>query len=94
MKINLKQNLFNLEGKKLKEDELEVTVGSVLASMLGNSTESTDPLRDYVLAKKLMEAKGELEIDASEVSHLKETITKAPNYLVLVKGQLLEKFVN
>ena len=93
MQLNTSEVLVGLDGKALQDGESELTVGKALANVLVNSGESIDPLKSYVLARKFIDAQGELELDASDVSFLKSAIEKFNGYIVLVKGQLLEKFV-
>ncbi len=93
MKINTNDILVNLQGEALKDGNKELTLGLAIANVLVSGAKSTEPLRAYVLSKKLFDTKGELDLDSADVSFLKKTIEDFEGYITLVKGQILEKFV-
>ena len=92
MQINLSEVMLGLDGKALKLEDKDLTVGLALSECLVGGT-SPDPLRAYVLAKKLVGAEGEAELDQTESDFLKEAVNANNNYFAIVKGQLLSKFV-
>lgn len=93
MTINLNDQILELDGKPAMNGDKPLTVGLALANVLVLQGQSSDPLRAYLLAKKLTDNTETLELDDSDKSFLKDAVEKSDRYLVLVKGQLLSKFV-
>lgn len=89
--MNLKETLLDLDGKPIKNGEEDLTVGRALAEILVRA-KSTDPLRSYLLGRKLVESET-LEPDKAEKEFIQNTIRSFEGYSVLIKGQLLEKFI-
>lgn len=90
-KLNLSAVITQLDGEPLKNKENDLTVGDALASILVLDPKSKDPLRSYLLAKKLTENEGEIELNKTEVAFLKEVVEASMAFITLVKGQLLDK---
>lgn len=93
MKILVSEVLTNLDGSPIVLNDRPLSLGRALGVMLVAAGKSSDPLRSYLLAKKLqLEAEGsEVELDASEVAFIKEAIPQSTQYTTLVVGQVLEK---
>lgn len=92
VKLDLTTEITNLDGSPL-DREKPLTFGEALGQILVLQQDSKDPLRSYLLAKKITENKGEIELDKAELSMLKESVEASKNYITLVKGQLLEKLL-
>lgn len=85
--IILNQELKLLTGESIKESDKSLTLGSALANIM--STSSQDPLRSYSLAKTFYE-KPEIELNASDLQFVQQTVESSKLYLALIKGQILE----
>lgn len=84
MKINLKEQLKDLEDK-----DLGLTVSKALSTVI--LAEKTDPLRAYVLAAKIYKDE-EIELNKSDFDFIKDAINKHGKEIytsALVTGQLL-----
>ena len=92
MKINFNVGLKNLEGKTLKLDEKDLTLKDVSTNaLLGNYDEKIDgneKVKRFMLATKIYEANGELELDVDDIKLTKDLIAKG--YSVLVTARALE----
>jgi len=84
--------LKDLNGNPLKVDDQELSVGRACAIIL-SSGKSYDPLRSYILATKLAEAKEPIIVNASEFGFIKEAIQSNENFTPIIKGQLLSLLV-
>jgi len=88
--LDTKAVVLNLDGKPTKLEDRELTVGRAIAIALVSGTKSPDPLRAYLLGKKLMEEK-HVTLDASEKKFIKDELEKFTGFTNLVIGQILEK---
>ncbi len=87
MRINI-QNTINND---LGEPTPGVTIGKVMAQVLGN-TKSSDPLRSHVLGMKFLDKSAEyVELDASEEKFVRGVL-ESSDFKPFVVGQLLLKF--
>ncbi|MCK4816036.1 hypothetical protein KA005_09700 [bacterium] len=91
MKINFNVALKNLEGKVLKLDGKDVTLKDVSAnSLLGNyqdeKIDGNEKLRRFMLATKIYEANGELELDVDDIKLTKDLIAKGYSVLVTARA--------
>lgn len=89
--IALSDKLVDLDGGALKYDEKDLTVGRALALIVISEDRPVDPLRSYLLAKKLTDKKDEIELDVVEKKYLLDRVEKSVAFRALVLGQLLEK---
>lgn len=88
MKINTQLVLKNFKDLPLKDEEgNEMTLGKALANII-ISTKEGGKMKLFVLAKNLFEAKGNLEVDDSDLSLIKNSVKSTEIYTVLVTGQL------
>lgn len=92
-KIDLNFTLKNLDGKDLEpaNDNNLVNAGKIIANNLV-STPKGDPLKHYDWAIKLNIGKA-LELDRADADYLKDFIKTHPGISILVKAQVLERFV-
>jgi len=93
MKINFNVGLKNLEGRALKDKEKDLTLKDVSANaVLGNypdeKIDGEEKLKRFMLATKIYESSGELELDIDEIKMTKDLIAKG--YSILVTGRALE----
>ena len=90
---NLSKVLVMLDGKPIKQDKVELTVGFVLANMAAGGFEKVKPLeavRLHQLAMRIYESKSELDVNAESVSLLKRVMEEnRGGYTVLILGQVL-----
>lgn len=91
MKLNLQDSIVTLENIPAKNDKGELlSIGKVIAvTLVGGKT--ADPLRSYLLAKKVTETEKEIELDPSEIEFIKNTLKEFGGWTDLVVGQVLEK---
>lgn len=95
MKYNLDVVIKNLDGKPVKSDDKDLTVRKVCQMALlnpsgddkANGKRSFDKFR---LAQKLHDSKGEVELEAEDVTLIKELVGKS--YVPLVVGRVYETF--
>lgn len=90
-KLNLEEVLVGLDTKALKDGETDLTIGKAIATILVMEQHSKDPLRSYLLARKITEGTKDLELDKAEADYIKDAVKETPAYITLVKGQILEK---
>lgn len=93
MKIDFNMVLKNLEGKPLKDKEKDVTLKDASANaLLGNypddKIDGEEKLRRFLLATKIYESNGEIELSVDEIKMTKDLIAKG--YSTLVTGRALE----
>ncbi|MCK4818367.1 hypothetical protein KA005_21535 [bacterium] len=91
MKINFNVGLKNLEGKILKADGKDVTLKDVSAdALLGNykdeNIDGKEKLKRFMLATKIYEANGELELDVDDIKLTKDLIAKGYSVLVTARA--------
>lgn len=93
MIIKIDTTIKDFDGKVVKYDEnRDLTIALVLANVMASS--QTDPLRAYLLGKKLAESEKTIDIDKLDYTFLKEGLTSSKMYFALVKGQVLEILQN
>lgn len=91
--MNLKTEILTFENKPYQDtDKKELTLGMVLAMVL-ITTQATDPLRTYLLTKKIA-GQDDVELSADEIVYLKEIIKKSaesqmPAYNAHILGQAI-----
>lgn len=93
MKINFEVGLKNLEGKVLKDKEKDITLKDVSTNaLLGNyqdeKIDGEEKLKRFLLATKIYESNGELELKVDEIKLTKDLIARG--YSTLVTGRALE----
>jgi len=93
LKINFNMGLKNLEGKNLKDKGKDLTLKDVSANaLLGNyqneNIDGEEKLKRFLLAMKIYEAKGELELSVDEIKMTKDLIAKG--YSTIVTGRALQ----
>ena len=91
--INFDVTLKNLEGETLKDKEKDLTLKDVSANaLLGNyqdeKIDGEEKLKRFLLATKIYESNGELELSIDEVKMTKDLIAKG--YSTLVTGRALQ----
>jgi len=88
-KVNLDQNLVDLDGQPIKVDEKPFLVGMVLANCLmqGKPEDVKNAVAAYMLGEKLKKG-GDIELSPEEVTRLHKAII-ASTYNTLIAGQLL-----
>lgn len=96
MKINLNVVLKNLAGKTLKEGEKDVTLKDVsINALLGNykdeNIDGNEKLKRFMLATRISEAKGELELENDDITLIKDMIAKGYSTMVTARAwQILD----
>lgn len=87
--ITIKTNtiLYNFEGKPLKNNDKELTIGIAVSTVLAGKV--TNPALGWVLGKKFATEKS-VELTAEEVVFLKDSLEKNEAWLAIVTGQCLE----
>jgi len=93
MKINFTVGLKNLEGKTLKDKGKDLTLKDVSANaLLGNyqdeKIDGEEKLKRFLLATKIYESKGDLELTVDEIKMTKDLIARG--YSILVTGRALQ----
>ena len=93
LKIDFNVVLKNLEGKPLTDKEKDLTLKDVSANaILGNyqneNIDGEEKLKRFILAMKIYEANGELELTVDEVKMTKDMIARG--YSTLVTGRALQ----
>ena len=93
MKIDFNVALKNLKGETLKDKEKDLTLKDVSANaLLGNyqdeKIDGEEKLKRFLLATKIYETNGELELNIDEIKMTKDLIAKG--YSTLVTGRALE----
>lgn len=91
MKINLNVPLKNLAGKILKDGDKNVTLKDVsINALLGNYKEEridgNEKLKRFMLATRISEAKGELELENDDVTLIKDMIAKGYSTVVTARA--------
>lgn len=93
MKLHVDTVLKDYDGKPIPfEENRSLTLGLCLSNVM--ATAQGDPLRAYLLGKKLAEAHGEIEIEKLDYTFLKDSMTGNKQYFAIVKGQVLEMLMN
>ncbi len=98
MKININQVLTQLNGQPIKDtDESGKAVDATVRNALVNAVllpeqneKGTQKVLKYELAKKIYQAKEDVEVTAEEVVMLKRVVGEA--FAPLIVGQLMELF--
>jgi len=93
MKIKTAQVLTSLDGKALKTEGSELTVGNAIASMLlaprsEREIYHFDKVKSFVLAKKFY-SDDEVDIDDADNKKLTDTIESDSTFGPVVSGQIL-----
>ena len=86
MKIETKITLKSLEGKELKTEAGNLTLGEALSNIL-ISSEVGGKMKLFTLAQKMYNDKS-VEVDASDLSMIKECVKTTKIYNALVAGQV------
>lgn len=87
MKLNLKTELKDLEGKPLTYEDSVFTAGKALSLILSQN-KSVDSIRSYSLAVDCYQ-KEEMELNASDEEFIKEALKNCQTFTPIVTGQLL-----
>lgn len=88
--MNLKTEILTFDGQNYKDGENNLTLGIVLSVVL-ITTNTTDPLRTYLLTQKIA-GKDEVDLSADDIVYLKEQIkknTETPTYNPHILGQAI-----
>ena len=91
MKIKTSTILVGLNNEPIKTDKNEdITLGMAIATIIISQPKSDkyDPLKSYVLSNKFYN-EDEVDIDASDLSFVKDAIKATGVYTPLISGQLL-----
>lgn len=87
MKIDLTKVLVNLKGDNLEnEDKQPLTLGYALANII-ISSEVGGKMKLYAMAQKAFTS-NELDIDAADLTLIKEAVKNTKIYTTLVAGQV------
>lgn len=89
MKLNLNFKLKGLDDKELQNSEV---VSKILANALAVDNDKEDPLKFMEMASTLYN-KGEIELDRSDLTKLKEKIKKHDGFTNLLKAAILEAII-
>lgn len=94
IKIDAKKVLVGLDGKPLKVNDQEMSVGSIVATMINSvaGPNRTDPMRLYSLAQKFY-SQEEVEIEPHDFKIVKQIVEDDKNYFVMVPAQILELLI-
>lgn len=96
MKINLDVPLKNLAGKTLKDGDKNVILKDVsINALLGNykdeRIDGNEKLKRFMLATKISEATGEIELENDDVTLMKDMIAKGYSTIVTARAwQILD----
>lgn len=91
MVIETKKVLVSLDGKPIKFDEKELTLGLALANILLSQKEKHyDPLKMYSLSLRLYQATGNVDVDKADFATIKEVVTQCNTFTTIVTGQILD----
>jgi len=96
MKINFTVILKNLAGKTLKDGKKDVTLKDVsINALLGNykdeNIDGNEKLKRFMLATKISEATGEIELENDDVTLIKDMIAKGYSTVVTARAwQILD----
>jgi len=90
MKINFKVKLKNLAGKTLKDGDKDVTLKDVsINALLGNykneNINGNEKLKRFMLATRISEATGEIELENDDVKLVKDMIAKGYSTLITAR---------
>jgi hypothetical protein len=89
MKLKLTQPIKSFKDEPLKNPEGEIfTLGEALANIFANSRQG-GKMKAYILGKKFYNDK-EIELDAADLSLVKETVKQSSSYNHLIEGQIEE----
>lgn len=89
-KINVGKKITTLDGKPTSFNGQEMTIGKTIGYVLTLAKRSPDPLRSNVLARKLYDATGTIELDKSDISFIKDQVVADETFLIGARGQILE----
>jgi len=96
MKINFNVKLKNLAGKTLKDGEKDVTLKDIsINALLGNykdeNIDGNEKLKRFILATKISEATGEIELENDDITLIKNMIAKGYSTVVTARAwQILD----
>jgi len=95
MKINFNVGLKNLKGETLKDKEKDLTLKDASTNaLLGNYDEKIDgneKLKRFLLATKIYESNGEIELENDDVKLVKDMIAKGYSTVVTARAwQILD----
>lgn len=85
MKINTQINLKGLDGKEMKDGDNTFPIGQAIANILVAS-ETGGKMKMFTLATKFYNDK-QVDVDASDLSLVKEAVKATKIYNALVAGQ-------
>lgn len=85
MKINTQIVLKDLKGKEVEDKGVKFMLGDALSNILISAKEG-GKMKMYTLATKLANDKS-VDVDASDLSMIKEAVRKTEIYNALVAGQ-------
>lgn len=89
MKVNFTQKAMALNGEPLKDRGEEIWLNKTLAgTIMMQEAKDNTTLQKYILATKLFNADGEIDIDESEKSIIKEICEKG-GMMVIIAAQIL-----
>ncbi len=88
MKIDSKKVLKNLAGDDYTVENRPLTLGEVLAEAVATS-ETGGKMKIYSLAEKLYNATEPVDLDAADITFIKEAVEKCKAYNNLILGQAL-----
>lgn len=92
-KINLDVVLKGLDGQDLKmspADVKPITVGKSLASMLqGTQSKVFEPMKAWELAQAFYN-RDSVELDKSDLSKLEGIVSEDQQFIITVRGQIME----
>ena len=96
MKINFNVALKNLAGKTLKNEGKDVTLKDIsINALLGNykdeNIDGNEKLKRFILATKISEATGEIELENDDITLIKNMIAKGYSTVVTARAwQILD----
>lgn len=88
MKMNLTKAVLGLNGEPLIERGMVVMINEVVANTLVTQDAGDNPMFHYELARKLYEAKGEIDISESEKMLIRK-LCENGRLIVLIAAQVL-----
>ena len=87
MNIDCEIELKDLSGAVLKDSEGVFTLGKALGNIIVDAKEG-GKMKLYILATKLFQAKGKVEVDESDLSLIKKVVASSETYKAIVIGQI------
>lgn len=85
--INCKQVLVNFEGKPLKIENQELTVGSSVSLVLSGQT--SNPTLAWILGNKFSKDET-IDLKAEEITFIKKEMSESKHWTSIVSGQVIE----